>query len=97
MNTSTLLHLVRHHDATTGNALDGAGMDGAQFAAVIGLTLLVLAALGAVLLIVAALVQISQAVHLREPARTRWVLSVVFAPVFGAIAWFAVGNRPQTG
>jgi hypothetical protein len=96
MNTSTL-RLVAYRDFTSGNVLDGAGMDGAQLGAVIGLTLLVLAALGAVVLIVAALVQITQAVHLREPARTRWVLSVVFAPVFGAIAWFAVGNRPQAG
>jgi hypothetical protein len=77
--------------------LAGTGPAGAGQFTMIGLTLLILAALGAVLLIVAALVQISQAVHLRESARTRWVLSVVFAPVFGAIAWFAVGNRPLIG
>jgi hypothetical protein len=80
-----------------GAGLGGTASAGAELGAMIGLTLVVLAALGAVLLIVTALVQISQAVHLQEPARTRWVLSVVFAPVFGAIAWFAVGNRPQTG
>lgn len=95
MNTTTFHLAARLESGTTGNVLDGNGVDGAQLGAVIGLTLLVLTALGAVLLIVAALVQISQAVHLREPARTRWILSVVFAPVFGAIAWFAVGNRPQ--
>ena len=96
MNSVTL-RLAVARETGAGNPLDGAGIDGAHLAAVIGLTVLVLAAVGAALLIVAALVQISHAVHLREPARTRWVLSVVFAPVFGAIAWFAVGNRPQTG
>ena len=79
------------------NVLDGAGMDGAQLGATIGLTLLALAAVGAVVLIVAALVQVAQAVHLSEPSRSRWVLAVVFAPVFGALAWFAVGNRLQAG
>ncbi|MBX0300630.1 PLDc N-terminal domain-containing protein [Cryobacterium sp. 1639] len=97
MNTTTFHLAARLESGGTGNVLDGNGVDGAQLGAVIGLTLLVLAALGAILLIVAALVQIIQAVHLREPARTRWILSVVFAPVFGAIAWFAVGNRPQLG
>ncbi|MCU1445504.1 PLDc N-terminal domain-containing protein [Cryobacterium sp.] len=96
MNSETL-RLTVARESGAGNTLDGAGIDGAHLGAVIGLTVLILAALGAVLLIVAALVQISQAVHLREPARTRWVLSVVFAPVFGAIAWFAVGNHPRTG
>ena len=80
-----------------GNVLDGDGVDGAQFGALIGVTLLVLAALGAIVLVVAALVQVAQAVHLSEPARSRWVLAVVFAPVFGALAWFAVGNRLQMG
>ncbi|QYF73644.1 PLDc N-terminal domain-containing protein [Cryobacterium sp. PAMC25264] len=79
------------------NVLDGAGVDGAQLGALIGLTLLVLAALGAIVLVAAALVQVAQAVHLSEPARSRWVLAVVFAPVFGALAWFAVGNRLQMG
>ena len=95
MHTDTLQLAVARR-IETGSTLDGAGLDGAQLG-VIGLTLLVLATLGAIVLIVAALVQITHAVHLREPARTRWVLSVVFAPVFGAIAWFAVGNRPQAG
>jgi hypothetical protein len=89
-------HLTVGRETDAGTTLDGAGID-AQLGAVVGLTLVALVVLGAVLLIVAALVQISQAVHLREPDRARWVLSVVFAPVFGAIAWFAVGNRPQTG
>jgi hypothetical protein len=93
MNTETLRHLERG-DSGAGTVVSGAGID-AQLSGLIGLTLLVLAVLGAILLIAAALVQISQAVHLREPVRTRWVLSVVFAPVFGAIAWFAVGNHPR--
>jgi hypothetical protein len=95
MKTETL-RAVGHRHSEAGTVLTGAGID-AQLGGLIGLTLLVLVMLGAILLIVAALVQITQAVHLREPARTRWVLSVVFAPVFGAIAWFAVGNRPQLG
>jgi hypothetical protein len=95
MNTRTLFAWVSGH-TETGSTLTGAGLD-PEVGGVIGLVLVALTVLGAVLLIVAALVQISHAVHLREPARTRWVLSVVFAPVFGAIAWFAVGNRPQLG
>jgi hypothetical protein len=91
-----IFHQGTRWEAGVAAALDGVGPAGTEFGAMIGVTLGGLAGLGAVLLIVAALVQISQAVHLREPARTRWVLSVVFAPVFGAIAWFAVGNRPQT-
>ncbi|TFB97539.1 hypothetical protein E3O48_02505 [Cryobacterium sp. HLT2-28] len=55
-----------------------------------------LAAVGAVGLIGAALVQIARAVHLRAGARTNWVLAVVCAPLFGAIAWFAIGNRLDT-
>lgn len=51
-------------------------------------------ALAAVLvLVVTALVQIGRAVYLRDTVRTNWVLAVIFAPVFGAIAWFAIGNR----
>ena len=52
-----------------------------------------LAVLGGVGLIVAALSQITRAIHLRKGERTSWVLAVVCAPVFGAVAWFAVGNR----
>ena len=44
-------------------------------------------------IIIAALVQIARAVHLNESVRTNWVLAVIFAPVFGAVAWFAIGNR----
>jgi hypothetical protein len=97
MTITTTLRQALHQETRDGNVLDGAGVDGAQLGLVIGLTLLVLAVLGAVLLIVAALVQVAQAVHLSEPSRTRWVLTVVLAPVFGALAWFAVGNRLQTG
>lgn len=79
------------------DVLDGGAIDGAALGALIGLALIVLAGLGAIVLIVAALVQVAQAVHLSEPSRTRWVLTVVFAPVFGALAWFAVGNRLQVG
>ncbi len=60
------------------------------------LSLAALAVLGAVGLIGAALVQIAGAVHLRAIARTNWVLAVVCAPLFGAIAWFAIGNRLHT-
>lgn len=97
MNITSTLQRVRFGASQDGNVLDGAGVDGAQLGLVIGVTLLVLAVLGAVLLIVAALVQVAQAVHLSEPSRTRWVLTVVLAPVFGALAWFAVGNRLQAG
>ncbi|WEO77839.1 PLDc N-terminal domain-containing protein [Cryobacterium sp. SO2] len=97
MTTTITLQLALRRETADGNVLDGAGVDGAQLSAVIGLALLVLALLGAVLLIVAALLQVTQAIHLSEPARTRWVLTVVLAPVFGALAWFAVGNRVQTG
>jgi len=96
MHSEAIVHLTVGRESGADTTLDGAGLD-SQLGAVIGVALVVLAILGAVLLIVAALVQISQAVHLREPARARWVMSVVFAPVFGAIAWFAVGNRPHTG
>jgi hypothetical protein len=95
-STGTLSNAVRgaHRHA---DVLDGGAIDGAALGGLIGLTLIVLAALGAIVLIVAALMQVAQAVHLSEPARTRWVLTVVFAPVFGALAWFAVGNRLQVG
>jgi hypothetical protein len=61
--------------------------------AMIGLGLGLLIGLGALLLIGAALVQATHAVHLSPAERTRWVLVVTLAPVFGALAWFAVGNR----
>ncbi|MGO4783186.1 PLDc N-terminal domain-containing protein [Cryobacterium sp. W22_MBD10_FK3] len=79
------------------DVLDGGALSGAELGGLIGLALIVLALLGAIVLIVAALVQVAQAVHLSESSRTRWVLTVVFAPVFGALAWFAVGNRLQAG
>jgi hypothetical protein len=79
------------------DVLDGGAIDGAELGGLIGLGIVVLAVLGAIVLIVAALVQVAQAVHLSESSRTRWVLTVVFAPVFGALAWFAVGNRLQAG
>ncbi len=60
------------------------------------LSLAGLAVVGAGGLIVGALVQIAGAVHLRAVARTNWVLAVVCAPLFGAIAWFAIGNRLHT-
>jgi hypothetical protein len=94
MRAETLLFRLSRDTTSADTALDGASFDG-QLVAGIGLALLALTVLGAIALIVAALVQISHAVHLPEPERTRWVLSVVFAPVFGAIAWFAVGNHPQ--
>ncbi|TFB93474.1 hypothetical protein E3O25_00340 [Cryobacterium sp. TMT1-3] len=40
-----------------------------------------------------AMVQIGRAAHLCPTVRTNWVLAVLLAPLFGATAWFAVGNR----
>ena len=68
-------------------------IDSAHMVQMAALGLAGLAALGGVGLIVAALSQITRAIHLREAARASWVLAVVCAPVFGAVAWFAVGNR----
>ena len=59
----------------------------------IGLTTGIIAVAVIFVIIIAALVQIARAVHLKESVRTNWVLAVIFAPVFGAIAWFAIGNR----
>ena len=92
MNSTGILSTA--WQGTAGEAGGGA-IDAAALGALSGVTLIVLAGLGALVLIVAALAQIVRAVHLSEPARTRWVLTVVFAPVFGALAWFAVGNRLQ--
>lgn len=68
-------------------------IDSARMVQMVGLGLGGLGVLGSVGLIVAALAQITRALHLREAARAGWVLVVVCAPVFGAVAWFAVGNR----
>ncbi|MCY7288488.1 MAG: PLDc N-terminal domain-containing protein [Cryobacterium sp.] len=68
-------------------------IDSARMVQMAGLGLGGLGVLGSVGLIVAALAQITRALHLREAARAGWVLVVVCAPVFGAVAWFAVGNR----
>jgi len=97
MNSTGILSIALPGGIGHADVLDGGAIDGATLGGLIGLALIVLAALGAIVLIVAALVQVAQAVHLSEPARTRWVLTVVFAPVFGAMAWFAVGNRVQVG
>lgn len=59
----------------------------------IGLFVGIIAVAVIFVIIIAALVQIARAVHLKESVRTNWVLAVIFAPVFGAIAWFAIGNR----
>lgn len=97
MNSTGTLRIALPGAIEHTDVLDGGAIDGAALGALIGLALIVLAGLGAIVLIVAALMQVAQAVHLSEPARTRWVLTVVFAPVFGALAWFAVGNRLQVG
>lgn len=68
-------------------------IDSARMVQMAGLGLGGLGVLGSVGLIVVALAQITRALHLREAARAGWVLVVVCAPVFGAVAWFAVGNR----
>ena len=72
-------------------------IDSARMVQMAGLGLGGLGLLGSVGLIVAALAQITRALHLRESARAGWVLVVVCAPVFGAVAWFAVGNRIDAG
>ena len=59
----------------------------------IGLAVGIVAGAVILVLIITALVQIARAVHLNETVRTNWVLAVIFAPIFGAIAWFAIGNR----
>ncbi|ASD21000.1 hypothetical protein B7495_01850 [Cryobacterium sp. LW097] len=97
MNSTGILGTAWQGTLGRTDVLDGGAIDGATLGALIGVTLIVLAGLGALVLIVAALAQVVRAVHLSEPARTRWVLTVVFAPVFGALAWFAVGNRLQAG
>ncbi len=58
----------------------------------VGLFVEIFAVAAIFVLIVTALVQIARAVHLTETVRTNWVLVVIFAPIFGAIAWFAIGN-----
>ncbi|WP_166787885.1 PLDc N-terminal domain-containing protein [Cryobacterium adonitolivorans] len=93
MNSTGIFSSTWHGPLSQADVLDGGAIDGAALGGLIGLTLIVLAGLGALVLIVAALAQVARAVHLSEPARTRWVLTVVFAPLFGALAWFAVGNR----
>jgi hypothetical protein len=68
-------------------------IDGASMVQVAALGLGGLAVLGSIAVIVAALVQITRAFHLHEAVRASWALAVICAPVFGAVAWFAVGNR----
>lgn len=59
----------------------------------VGIGVALLAGLIVVGLSLVAMVQIGRAAHLRPTVRTNWVLAVLLAPVFGATAWFAVGNR----
>ncbi|TFC95957.1 MULTISPECIES: PLDc N-terminal domain-containing protein [Cryobacterium] len=68
-------------------------IDGASMVHFAALGLGGLAVLGSIAVVVVALVQITRAFHLREAARASWALAVICAPVFGAVAWFAVGNR----
>ncbi|OUE27889.1 PLDc N-terminal domain-containing protein [Clavibacter michiganensis] len=46
-----------------------------------------------VALIVTAIVQVVRDGSLAGLARDLWVVALVVVPVFGAIAWFAVGHR----
>ncbi|TFD64731.1 hypothetical protein E3T41_02675 [Cryobacterium sp. Hh38] len=59
----------------------------------VGIMVAVLAGLVVLTLSLVAMVQIGRAAHLCPTKRTNWVLAVLLAPVFGATAWFAVGNR----
>ena len=59
----------------------------------VGIMVGVLAGLVVLTLSLVATVQIGRAAHLGPTKRTNWVLAVLLAPVFGATAWFAVGNR----
>ncbi|WP_104139798.1 PLDc N-terminal domain-containing protein [Cryobacterium sp. Y50] len=59
----------------------------------VGILVAVLAGLVVLTLSLVAIMQIGRAAHLSPTKRTNWVLAVLLAPVFGATAWFAVGNR----
>lgn len=47
-------------------------------------------------LVVAALVQVAQAPGLEPVVRAVWVLIILVAPVLGAVAWFAIGQKSVT-
>ncbi|MDJ0376594.1 hypothetical protein [Cryobacterium sp. PH31-L1] len=59
----------------------------------VGIILAVFAGVMVLTLSLVAVVQIGRAAHLCPTVRTNWVLAVLLAPLFGATAWFAVGNR----
>ena len=69
------------------------GMDNIDGHDWVGILVAVLAGLVVLALSFVAMVQIGRAAHLSPSKRTNWVLAVLLAPVFGATAWFAVGNR----
>ena len=59
----------------------------------VGIIVAVCAGVIVLTLSLVAMIQIGRAAHLRPSVRTNWVLAVLLAPLFGATAWFAVGNR----
>ncbi|TFB72640.1 hypothetical protein E3O06_09990 [Cryobacterium glaciale] len=59
----------------------------------VGIGLALLAGMIVLVLSLVALIQIGRAAHLCPSVRTNWVLAVLLAPLFGATAWFAVGDR----
>jgi hypothetical protein len=63
---------------------------GNDWAAIIVATLATMVVL---VLSLVAIVQIRRAEHLCSTVRTNWLLAVLLAPLFGATAWFAVGDR----
>lgn len=44
-------------------------------------------------LVVTALVQVARAPRLEPVVRAVWVLIILVAPVLGAVAWFAIGQK----
>ena len=59
----------------------------------VGIFVAVLSGVIVISLSLVAMIQIGRAAHLCPTVRTNWVLAVLLAPLFGATAWFAVGNR----
>ncbi|NQX34069.1 PLDc N-terminal domain-containing protein [Herbiconiux sp. VKM Ac-2851] len=44
--------------------------------------------------VIFAIVQISKSSELNSTERSIWIIGVVLAPVWGAIAWYALGPHP---
>ncbi|WP_161498906.1 hypothetical protein [Cryobacterium aureum] len=59
----------------------------------VGIVVALVASVIVLALSLVAMIQIGRAAHLCPTVRTNWALAVLLAPLFGATAWFAVGNR----